>query len=239
MEIIVHRANSRGHYNHGWLQTSHTFSFAEYFDPDRVHFGALRVLNDDVVSGGEGFDMHSHHNMEIVSIPLKGELLHDDSMGNRHVLRPGEIQVMSAGTGIRHSEYNHCPSDYVEFLQIWVVPDKQEVMPRYHQGDITHLLRPNELRVIVSPYPGAGKEFWVHQQAWFSYGQLDRETEIEYRFKSDESFGVYVFVIEGGLLIDNIELGKRDGMGITRTDRFTLLALEPTTVLLMEVPPLR
>ena len=241
MKIIIHRAKSRGHYNHGWLDTYHTFSFGEYFDPARVHFGALRVLNDDTVEPGQGFGLHSHHNMEIVSIPLEGDLEHLDNMGNKQLIRKGMIQVMSAGTGVRHSEYNRNEDKPAKFLQIWVLPDTQEVEPRYNEASIDELVEPNRLTEIVKPYPGDGKGVWVYQQAWFSIGVLDKDAEVEYRMKSTESYGVYVFVIEGEVIIDDdIELLMRDGMGVTDASSFRIRALtDKAEVLLIEVPPLK
>ena len=239
MKVFIHRAKSRGHFNHGWLDTYHTFSFAEYFDPQRIHFGVLRVLNDDTVAGGEGFGMHSHHNMEIVSIPLEGDLEHEDSMGNKQVIRKGQIQVMSAGTGVRHSEYNKNADKPAKFLQIWLLPNQQEVEPRYDEANIKDLLQPNKLNEIVKPYPGDGKALWVYQKAWFSLGKLDEGTEVTYELKSKESEGVYLFVIEGEVIInDDIELLLRDGMGISDTGSFRIRALTGAEILLMEVPPL-
>lgn len=238
METILHRADTRGHFNHGWLNTHHTFSFADYFDPERVHFGALRVLNDDAVTPRQGFGMHSHHNMEIVSIPLFGDLEHRDSMGNVAIINKGQIQVMSAGTGVRHSEYNKNDDQYVEFLQIWVIPDRENVEPRYEEAVIADLIEKNKLSEIVTPYPGNGKGLWIYQNAWFSMGQLDKGTQVTYDLKSDKSYGVYVFVIEGDIRIGDLELNKRDGMGITKASSFTVEALSDAEVLLIEVPPL-
>jgi len=240
MKVIIHRAKSRGHFNHGWLDTFHTFSFAEYFDPARVHFGALRVLNDDTVAPGQGFGMHSHHNMEIVSIPLEGDLEHQDSMGNKQVIRKGHVQVMSAGTGVRHSEYNKNSDRPVKFLQIWILPNKQDIEPRYEDVAVGELLEPNKLCEIVKPYPGDGQGLWIYQEAWFSMGKLDTGTEITYQLKSKKSYGVYVFVIDGEISInDDIELLLRDGMGITQADSFQIKALTPTEILLIEVPALK
>lgn len=239
MKTILHKAHTRGHFNHGWLDTHHTFSFADYFDPDRVHFGMLRVLNDDTVAPQEGFGMHSHHNMEIVSIPLSGDLEHRDSMGNRAVINKGQIQVMSAGTGVRHSEYNKNDDQNVAFLQIWVLPDRENVEPRYGEAVIADLVERNKLSEIVTPYPGNGKGLWIYQQAWFSLGELDKGAVVTYDLKSKISYGVYVFVIQGDARInDEIELNKRDGLGISETEAFSIEALTDAEVLLIEVPPL-
>ena len=171
MKTIIHKAETRGHANHGWLNTHHTFSFANYYNPERVHFGALRVLNDDWIAGGEGFGKHPHDNMEIITIPLKGAVEHQDSMGNKGVINAGEIQVMSAGTGIFHSEYNANKDKELELLQIWVFSDKKNVTPRYQQMSLADLQKPNELYQILSPdYEGTG--VWIHQQAWFQLDDL-------------------------------------------------------------------
>lgn len=237
MNALLHKASTRGYFDHGWLKTHHTFSFASYYDAARIHFGALRVLNDDTVAPGMGFDLHPHREMEIVSIPLGGTLEHKDSMGNVSAITTGEIQVMSAGTGLHHSEYNQSRERNVEFLQIWVFPDREGVKPRYENAVISDLIRPNELSVIVSPYPGDGHGgLWIYQQAWFSWGELDAGTRVEYALKSPGSFGVYVFVIDGEVEVAGQSLSPRDGFGISETDRFEVHAKEKARVLLIEVP---
>lgn len=235
MNKTIHRAETRGHANHGWLDTHHTFSFAGYYDPQRVHFGALRVLNDDTVAPGEGFGTHPHDNMEIVSIALEGALRHGDSMGNMQVLRPGEIQVMSAGTGITHSEMNASATEPVKFLQIWVLTDAQDHTPRYNQLELAPARR-NELRTIVAP-EGRGDEHvgWIHQDAWFSTLDLDKDHTVEYRMKTP-GHGAYVFVIEGNVKLADEELGPRDGVGITDTDGFLIKGDTDARVLIIEVP---
>lgn len=235
MNKTIHRAETRGHANHGWLDTHHTFSFAGYYDPQRVHFGALRVLNDDTVAPGEGFGTHPHDNMEIVSIALEGALRHGDSMGNMQVLRPGEIQVMSAGTGITHSEMNASATEPVKFLQIWVLTDAQGHTPRYNQLELAPARR-NELRTIVAP-EGRGDEHvgWIHQDAWFSTLDLDKDHTVEYRMKTS-GHGAYVFVIEGNVKLADEELGPRDGVGITDTDEFLIKGDTDARVLIIEVP---
>ncbi len=235
MERIVHRAATRGYFDHGWLQTYHTFSFANYYNPQRMHFGALRVLNDDTVAGGEGFGSHPHDNMEIVSIPLAGELRHQDSMGHGEVLRPGEIQVMSAGTGIIHSEFNNLPDREVKFLQIWIFPDREELTPRYEQIRLAEA-EPDRLRLIVAP-EGEGSEHvgWIHQKAWLSTLDLTPGAEVTYDLHSP-NHGVYVFVLDGQIDAAGETLQRRDGMGIRRTERFTLRGGETSRVLLIEVP---
>jgi redox-sensitive bicupin YhaK (pirin superfamily) len=234
MNYILHKANTRGFANHGWLKTYHTFSFANYYDPNRVHFGALRVLNDDEVIGGEGFDTHPHDNMEIVSIPLEGELRHGDSMGNGSVIKKGEIQVMSAGTGVYHSEYNNLPKDPVKFLQIWVFPNKKNVTPRYDQISYNKDELKNNFLQIVSPNKDdAGA--WVHQNTWFYLSDIKKNKTLEYKLKS-KSNGLYIFVLNGDIEINEINLSDRDGIGITDTDSVNFKANKDTSVLLMEVP---
>ena len=234
MKTILHKAETRGHANHGWLDSHHTFSFADYYDPQRVHFGALRVLNDDRVAAGKGFGQHPHDNMEIVSIPLFGDLEHKDSMGNVAVIRKGEIQVMSAGTGVMHSEYNKNKDGLVKFLQIWVIPNKMNVTPRYDQISIKENEKINDFQQILSPNP-YDEGVWIHQNAWFNLAKFEKGNAKEYRIH-DAKNGVYVFVLKGSAKIDEQTLGTRDGFGIWETESFTLEALEDSEVLLMEVP---
>lgn len=231
---IIHRADSRGRANHGWLDSRHTFSFGDYYNPERVHFGMLRVLNDDVVAPGMGFGTHPHSNMEIISIPLEGDLEHKDSMGNVAVIKKGEIQVMSAGTGITHSEYNKNADRPVKFLQIWVFPREQNLTPRYGQIKLDEQKMHNALQQIVSPNPADGGA-WISQDAWFSLGNLESGLEVEYTLKNKVD-GVYVFVIKGEVITDGVSLGERDGMGIVDTDTFIIKAESDAEVLLMEVP---
>ncbi|MDR1517789.1 MAG: pirin family protein [Dysgonamonadaceae bacterium] len=234
MKTIYHKANTRGHANHGWLNTYHTFSFANYYNPKRMNFGVLRVLNDDTVMGGEGFDTHPHRDMEIVSIPLEGALRHGDSMGNEGVIRKGEIQVMSAGTGVLHSEKNDSPTEAVKFLQIWIFPQELKVKPRYAQITIADNTKPNDFQQILSPYNNDGG-LWIHQDAWFFLADFEKGTAKEYRVKK-EGNGVYVFVIKGEAKIGNQILGERDGLGISDTDKFTLEASTDSEILLMDIP---
>lgn len=237
MKKVLHRAATRGHADHGWLQTHHTFSFAGYYDPQRVHFGALRVLNDDTVAPGEGFGTHPHDNMEIVSLVLEGALKHGDSMGHMKVLRPGELQVMTAGTGITHSEMNASGDEPVKFLQIWVITDAEGHTPRYNQIELAPARR-NELRLIVAPEGRGGEHVgWIHQTAWFYTLDLDAGQETEYRLNLHGN-GVYVFVIEGRAEVDGVELERRDGMGVWDADEFRIKASEDAKLLLIEVPML-
>ena len=234
MNTIVHKANTRGDANHGWLKSKHTFSFANYYNPERMGFGALRVINDDHVEGGNGFGTHPHRDMEIISIPTSGKLAHKDSIGTNGVIESGEIQVMSAGTGIVHSEMNGNAGEPVKFFQIWVVPNKQGVEPRYQQLKIADMLTPNEFGQILSPNPDdAG--VWIHQDAWFHMGNLDKGVTAHYDLKG-KNHGVYAFVIEGQVKIGDEVLDTRDGMGITEVTGFDVEALADSRVLLMEVP---
>jgi quercetin 2,3-dioxygenase len=233
---ILHRSETRGDANHGWLHSRHTFSFADYFDPERIHFGALRVLNDDLVAGGMGFDTHPHSNMEIVSIPLKGDLEHRDSMGNVSVISEGEIQVMSAGTGIRHSEYNKNADRPVKFLQIWILPERQNVKPRYDQLKLNPEDSLNKFQQILSPSE-ADEGVWIHQRAWFHLGTFGIGVSSEYSLK-EKGNGVYVFILEGEVECCEEKLGRRDGLGISETEKISFTSLSESRILLLEVPML-
>lgn len=237
MKTILHKAGTRGHANHGWLDSFHTFSFAGYHDPQRVHFGALRVLNDDTVAGGMGFGTHPHDNMEIISIPTSGDLEHFDNMGNKQVIRQGDIQVMSAGTGIQHAEKNKNHDTPVKFFQIWVFPNKKNVTPRYDQKSFSDADKLNKLLTVVSPVGTNDGGVQIHQDAWFSLGKLDSGIDITYDLKKKTN-GVYAFVIEGDVTINGEKLNRRDGLGITDADKLDINADSDAEVLLMEVPML-
>lgn len=234
MNTVFHKASTRGHMNHGWLDTWHTFSFANYFNPERVHFGALRVLNDDTVAGGMGFGMHPHENMEIITIPLEGALEHKDSMGNHGVIRKNDVQVMSAGSGIYHSEFNHSKTEPVSLLQIWVFSKEKDVEPRYDQVTFNGEDRVNKLQMVVSPHKGTGA-MWVHQDTWFYRGKLQKgfTTTHDLNMKGN---GIYAFVIEGDITINGQALNRRDGMGIWEVENITIKADSDAELLLMEVP---
>lgn len=234
MKTVLHKANTRGHADHGWLDTYHTFSFADYRNNERMGFGLLRVLNDDTVKAGEGFGVHPHNNMEIISIPLSGALAHGDSMGNKGIIKKGEVQVMSAGTGITHSEMNANKNEDVKFLQIWIFPNKQQVQPRYGQRSIQDNFKQNEFQVIVSPQR-SDNELWIHQNAWLSLGHFDKNLTTRYSVKQKEN-GVYIFLIEGKIKMGDQVLDKRDGFGISEVDFFKIDVLEPSDVLLIDVP---
>jgi redox-sensitive bicupin YhaK (pirin superfamily) len=231
---ILHKAETRGDADHGWLHSKHTFSFANYYNPERMHFGVLRVLNDDTVSGGMGFGTHPHDNMEIISIPLEGDLEHKDSMGNVAVIKNGDIQVMSAGTGIQHSEYNKSKDKTVKFLQIWVFPNKKNVTPRYDQITLHAEDRHNKLQQILSPKADdAG--VWIHQNAWFHLGKFDKGVSTDYKLKLKGN-GVYIFNLNGELEVNGQVLNNRDGFGIWDTDKMKLTAKTNSEFLIMEVP---
>ncbi|MDC1105317.1 pirin family protein [Prolixibacteraceae bacterium] len=234
MKHVIHKADTRGHANNGWLDSYHTFSFANYYHPERMRFGVLRVLNDDRVAPGKGFDKHPHDNMEIISIPLHGELEHKDSMGNVAVIREGDIQVMSAGSGIRHSENNKNDSFDVSFLQIWIIPNQHRVAPRYDQLSFRELEEENQLIQILSPSV-EDQGVWIYQDAWFYWGSFNQTSTINYRIHK-EGNGVYLFVIKGSVIVHHETLNDRDGMGIWDIENLTLAYTPNTEVLLMEVP---
>ncbi len=234
MKTIYHAADSRGVANHSWLNSHHTFSFGGYYDPERTNFGVLRVINDDTVAGGQGFGTHPHRDMEIISIPLEGDLVHRDSMGNGGVIRQGDIQVMSAGTGICHSEMNANADRAVKFLQIWVLTRKNGVEPRYQQIRISDHAAPNDFQQILTPTADdAG--VWIHQDAWFSLADFADGTAKRYDIKRDGN-GVYVFVIKGSAKIGDTVLCERDGLGVWGADGFDVTAIGDSQILLMDVP---
>ena len=237
MKTLFHPATSRGHANHGWLNTHHTFSFASYYDPQRMQFGALRVLNDDEVAGGRGFGSHPHDNMEIISIPLEGDLEHMDNMGNKTVIREGDIQVMSAGTGVVHSEKNKHADRPVKFLQIWVFPDQRDVNPRYDQVQLPETAAVDEWQtVLTSEAEATAGAVWIHQDARFRIGRFTAGAVREYQ-NIKPGHGVYLFVLEGSIRVADQDVGRRDGLGITDASGFSLTAGDRgARVLAMEVP---
>ena len=232
--MILHAANTRGHANHGWLNSHHTFSFASYYNPERVHFGVLRVLNDDWIAGGTGFGKHPHDNMEIVTIPLTGALEHQDSMGNKEVLHAGEVQAMSAGTGIFHSEYNAKADEPCTLLQIWIFPEERNVTPQYAQKfyDVDAVKR--DWHAVVNPM-GKGDGLGIHQQAWFNLTRISAGERRDYAVKRAEN-GVYFFVIEGGISLDSQALGTRDAAGVWGQERYAVTATEDAYVLAIDLP---
>ncbi len=233
MKKIVHRSDTRGYHDYGWLKTRHTFSFSRYFNPERMNFGVLRVLNDDIVIGGAGFDTHPHDNMEIVSIPLRGSMVHKDSTGREMVIREGDVQIMSAGTGLYHSEYNHSGSDDLNFLQIWVIPKKRNIDPRYDQKAFPLKDRMNKLKMMISP--DQEETLWINQEAYFILGHSDHDQTFIYTIKK-EGNGIYLFVIEGNAKVANEELQRRDGIGLTDTSSVEIEAAADSQFLIIEVP---
>lgn len=233
--IIIHKADSRGHADHGWLKANHSFSFANYYDPERVHFGVLRVLNDDFIEGGQGFPMHPHDNMEIITIPLEGALEHKDSMGNKEVVRAGEIQVMSAGTGIYHSEYNHFKDKALKLFQIWLIPNKRNVTPRYDQMVLDVNQRRNKLQQILSP-SADDEGVWIHQDAWFYLGTFDEGFNINHTVKKQGN-GVYLMVVNGKFEVNGTILEQRDAMGFTDINEINIKSLtQDAEILVMDLP---
>lgn len=234
MSVIHHSADSRGQADHGWLLSRHTFSFANYYDPARINFGLLRVLNDDIVTPAMGFGTHPHENMEIVSIPLSGSLRHQDSMGNKHVISTGEVQIMSAGSGLTHSEYNNSDREDVNFLQIWVFPREKNIPPRYGQQRFDKKARLNRFQTLVSPerHPDT---IWINQDAWLSLADLEPGADISYTKQKPES-GVYFFIVEGAVEIAGHELARRDGLGLTEERQVSVKGLIRAEVLCLEVP---
>ena len=236
MKTKLFKANSRGKADHGWLKANFSFSFGNYYNPERVQFGMLRVLNDDTIAGGTGFGTHPHANMEIITIPLEGGLKHRDSMGNEGVIRFGEVQVMSAGTGIEHSEMNVSQNDTAKTLQLWVFPDKEGVTPRYEQKSFDIENQINTFVNIVSPKDkNNGNALWVYQQTFFNLGVFDKDTTITYTVNIPEN-GVYLFLIEGEIEVDNQILNVRDAMGLIDFKQFEIKTNSKSKILLVEVP---
>ena len=233
MKTILHTADSRGHANFGWLNSYHSFSFGQYHNPERMHFGALRVLNDDTVSAGMGFSKHPHDNMEIVSIPLSGDLHHRDSTGRDKIIRQNDVQIMSAGSGIEHSEMNANKDKEVKFLQIWVFPKNRNIAPRYEQKTFLPTDRANQLVTVVAP--DDDKAVWINQDAWFSLANLSKEGTTEYTIRKNGN-GVYVFVLTGNITIGDQSLSQRDGLGISETDSIQIQANTDAEFLLIDIP---
>jgi hypothetical protein len=234
MNSILHKANSRGFVNHGWLNAKHSFSFANYYNPERMHFGVLRVLNDDTIAPSMGFGTHPHDNMEIITIPLHGDLEHKDNMGNGTIIKNGDIQVMSAGSGITHSEFNANADKEINLLQIWLYPNQKNVKPRYDQVTLKSIEKKNALYQILSPNKNE-QGVWIHQNAWSHLGHFDAATKQTYQLK-DKNNGLYVFIIEGSAKIEDQELNKRDALGLWNLEQVTMEVDKDTEVLLMEVP---
>jgi redox-sensitive bicupin YhaK (pirin superfamily) len=237
METIYYPANERGHNDIGWLKANFSFSFGPYYNPDKVHFGALRVLNDDVIAGGTGFGTHPHDNMEIITIPITGALEHKDSMGSIGVIQSGEVQVMSAGSGVTHSEYNHSKTEAANTLQIWLFPKVRNIKPRYDQKNFNDKLKLNELTTLISPEKNE-ETLWINQDATFSIGDFEPGKKINYEVKIPGN-GVYIFVIDGSAKVGDTNLNKRDGLGVYDISSFTIETEAQSRLLLMEIPMLQ
>lgn len=236
MKTTIHKADTRGTAFFGWLNSKHTFSFGRYYNPDRVNFGALRVLNDDIVEPGMGFGTHPHDNMEIVSIPLEGDLEHKDSTGNTEVIKSGDVQIMSAGYGLTHSEYNHSKTNKVNFLQLWVLPKEMDIEPRYEQKTFKAEDRQNRIQTVVAPDDPSA--VWINQDSWFSLAEVEKGKTVSYDVHKKGN-GVYSFVIEGNVTIGEVQAAKRDGIGVTETEKMEVKANENSRVLFVEVPMIK
>ena len=234
MEAILHKANTRGHTALNWLESWHTFSFGNYHDPTRMHFGALRILNDDTVAPRAGFGQHAHRNMEIITIPLQGELAHKDNLGHQQIIRQGDVQVMSAGKGIIHAEKNATDNVFVKFLQIWVVPAQKNVTPRYEQQTFSEADMQNNFVTVVAPM-GSEAGVTIYQDAWFSMGNLEAGVTVDYKWHKSEN-GLYLFVLEGDVMADEFALNRRDGLGLLTRNKVSVKAESNASVLIMEVP---
>lgn len=233
MKAIIHKANERGHANHGWLDAHHSFSFGQWYNPQQVHFGKLRVLNDDIVKAGFGFGKHPHDNMEIITIPLKGALEHKDSTGGHGVIKKNDVQVMSAGSGIEHSEFNHSKDEDVNLFQIWIFTNKKDVAPRYDQQTFLPEERQNKFQTVVKPFGNNG--LWIYQDAWISLGKFDANFNTVYNINSKGN-GTYIMVVEGEAEINGSTIGKRDAIGLWDTDAIDIATKADTELLLIEVP---
>ena len=233
MKSTIHNADKRGHVSFGWLDSHHSFSFGNYYEPKKIHFGMLRVLNDDVITGGSGFGTHPHDNMEIISIPLKGAIEHKDSTGTQAVINENDVQIMSAGTGIRHSEYNHNKDKEANFLQIWIIPKKSNIQPKYDQKTFNPQERINKLQTVAAP--DNENAVWINQDAWLSLGNLKSDFSTVYSIKKAGN-GVYAFVIDGNVTINDQSLFKRDAIGIWDADELKVTAVTDAQILLIEVP---
>ncbi len=233
VKTIKHTADSRGTAFFGWLHSRHTFSFGRYYDPERINFGALRVINDDIVEPGMGFGTHPHDNMEIISIPLKGALEHKDSTGSIEVINTGDVQIMSAGYGLTHSEYNHSKAEKVNFLQIWVLPKQKDIEPRYEQITFDPADRKNQLQTVVAP--DDDQALWINQDAWFTLSDLDTGKSINYNAHKNGN-GIYTFLIEGEANVNGEHLNKRDAIGITEAESLSIEASKNAQLLIIEVP---
>jgi quercetin 2,3-dioxygenase len=234
MKTVIHRSEDRGAADHGWLKARHSFSFGSYYNPAKTHFGTLRVLNDDSIAAGKGFGSHPHENMEIVTIPLEGDLAHQDNMGNKSVIRKNDVQIMSAGSGVVHSEFNNSKSEYVKLLQIWVFPKIEDVKPRYEQKTYKPEDRKNKFQVVVSPDTNDGG-VWINQDAYFSLGDFEKGRDVSYKIRKQGN-GIYIFILEGSAEINGEKLNRRDAIGISNIEKMDIKFNENTELLIIEIP---
>ena len=234
MKTIIHRSGDRGHANHGWLNAHHSFSFANWYDPSKIHFGMLRVLNDDIVASGQGFGMHPHNDMEIVTIILKGALQHKDNMGNGSVIKPGDVQVMSAGTGVLHSEFNPSSTEEVSLFQLWIFPKENGIKPRYDQKTFDPSLHKNKIQMVASGFKTNG-ELYIHQDAAISLASIEKNKSVTYPLLKGGN-GAYIMVIEGSVEINGEILMKRDAIGVSEINEFPIKANDNSEILIIEVP---
>lgn len=234
MKKIIHRADERGHANHGWLDAHHSFSFANWYDPSKIHFGMLRVLNDDVILGGQGFGTHPHNDMEIITIILEGALQHNDNMGNGSVIKPSDVQVMSAGTGVMHSEFNPSPTEKTNLFQLWIFPKENGIKPRYDQKTFSVDERKNKIQTVASGFKQNG-ELYIHQDAALSLADIDKANSISYPV-SKYGNGAYIMVIDGEVEIEGEKLSHRDAIGISETETVVIRANENSKLLIVDVP---
>jgi len=234
MKKIIHKASDRGHADHGWLNAHHSFSFANWYDPSKVHFGMLRVLNDDIVMGGQGFGMHPHNDMEIITIILKGALQHRDNMGNGSVIRPGDVQVMSAGTGVMHSEFNPSPTEEVNLFQLWVFPKDKGIKPGYDQKTFDPSERINKVQTVASGFKKNG-ELYIHQDAAIALSKIEKGKSVTYNL-SKTGNGAYIMIVEGTVEIEGEKLSMRDAIGISETENIIITAESDSEILIIDVP---
>ena len=234
MQMTIHRAGDRGAANHGWLNAKHSFSFAGYHNPDKVHFGALRVLNDDIIAGGGGFPTHPHDNMEIVTIPLKGALQHKDSTGGQGIIQAGDVQIMSAGTGVQHSEFNASATDAVNLFQCWLFPKERNITPRYDQRSFDVDDRINKWQTVVSPIE-TDNALWINQDARFLLSKVTAGSILDYK-NAFEGNGVYLMVINGTVTIGEQSFSNRDAVGIYEANSFSITADTDAELMAIEVP---
>lgn len=234
MKTVFHSAALRGHADHGWLNAHHSFSFANWYDPSRIHFGMLRVLNDDIVAGGEGFGMHPHNDMEIITIIHEGALEHKDNMGNGSIIKPGDVQVMSAGTGVMHSEFNPLKDEATNLFQIWIFTKEKGIAPSYDQKSFNVADRKNNVQTVASGFK-KGDELYIHQNAAISLANLDKNSELKYTLH-DKNNGAYIMVINGSLDVEGAKLEKRDAIGVWETENIMLKSDDSAEIIIIEVP---